>query len=161
MLLRRGLAAAEAKCGPGEATAGGGGGAGDLFVGGGRRGVGREGVEGAGGVVVSAAGGVGEGVVGVVYLLEALGASGAFRGVGGNTVRVVFEGCSKERSAAVLYRGEYMFWACGIVAGERRGETHFLYASRICCCVALVLTSRIASAGRVRSLSWRFGEHRD
>lgn len=44
----------------------------------------------AGFVVVSAASGVGEGVVGVVDLLEALCAGGAFGGVGGNAVGVVF-----------------------------------------------------------------------
>lgn len=43
-------------------------------------------------VVVSAPRGVREGVVGVVYLLEFLGAGAAFRAVGGDAIRVVFEG---------------------------------------------------------------------
>ena len=47
-----------------------------------------------GGVVVAAAGRVGEGVVGVVYALEFLGAGGAFGGVGGDAVRVGFQGLS-------------------------------------------------------------------
>jgi hypothetical protein len=48
-------------------------------------------VIGARGVVVAAATWVGEGVVGVVYLLESLGAGGALGGIGGDAVGVVFE----------------------------------------------------------------------
>lgn len=51
-------------------------------------------MEGAGGVVVFAAGGVGEGVVGVVYELEFAGSFCAFWRVGGNAVGVGFESCS-------------------------------------------------------------------
>ena len=83
--------AAEPEGGPGEAAAacislgdfflrfafGGGGCAGEAGV-------------AAGGVVVAATGGVGEGVVCVVHLLELLGSSGAFGGVRGDAVRVVF-----------------------------------------------------------------------
>lgn len=46
------------------------------------------------GVVVAAAGGVRQRVVGVVYLLEALCAEGALGAVGGDAVGVVFEGLS-------------------------------------------------------------------
>lgn len=46
---------------------------------------------GARGVVVAAARGVAERVVGVVYLLEFFGAGGAFGGVGGDAVGVGFE----------------------------------------------------------------------
>lgn len=46
------------------------------------------------GVVVSAARGVGEGVVGVVYLLEFLGTGRAFWGVGCYAVGVGFQGLS-------------------------------------------------------------------
>jgi hypothetical protein len=42
------------------------------------------------GVVVSAAGGLREGVVGVVYELEFAGSFGAFWGVGGDAVGVCF-----------------------------------------------------------------------
>ena len=42
------------------------------------------------GVVVSAAGGLGEGVVGVVYELEFAGSFGAFWRVGGDAVGVGF-----------------------------------------------------------------------
>jgi len=45
----------------------------------------------AGGVVVAAAGGLGECVVGVVYELEFSGSFGAFGGVGGDAVGVAFE----------------------------------------------------------------------
>lgn len=57
-------------------------------------GAGGEGLVGARGVVVAAAGGVREGVVGVVYLLEALCVDGALGAVGGDAVGVVFEGLS-------------------------------------------------------------------
>ena len=43
------------------------------------------------GIVVAAAGGLREGVVGVIYLLEFLGAGGAFGGVGGDAVGVGFQ----------------------------------------------------------------------
>ena len=46
---------------------------------------------GARGVVVTAAGGVAERVIGVIYPLEFLGAGWTFRGVGGNAVGVGFE----------------------------------------------------------------------
>jgi hypothetical protein len=46
------------------------------------------------GVVVAAAGGVGERIIGVVYLLEFAGALGAFGGVGGYAVGVGAEGRS-------------------------------------------------------------------
>ena len=45
---------------------------------------------GAGRVVVASARAVGEGVVGVVYMLEFLCAGGAFWGVGGDAVGVRF-----------------------------------------------------------------------
>ena len=45
---------------------------------------------GAGRIVVSSARGFGEGVVGIIYLLEFLSAGGTFRGVGGDAVRVRF-----------------------------------------------------------------------
>ena len=48
----------------------------------------------AGGVVVAAAGWVGESVIGVVDLLKFLGAGGALGGVGRDPVRVRFEGLS-------------------------------------------------------------------
>lgn len=84
---------AEAETGPWEAA--GGLLARDLFVGvGGGGGAGAAEVECACGVVVPAAGCVREGVVGVVYLLEFLGAGGAFGGVGGDAVGVRFECCS-------------------------------------------------------------------
>jgi hypothetical protein len=83
---------AEAEGGPGERGFWSGAGGGNFFV------IGVGGCEGgvaAGGVVVGAAGGVGEGVVGVVYLLEFLGAGGAFGGIGRDSVGVVFQGLSE------------------------------------------------------------------
>lgn len=47
---------------------------------------------GAGGIVFAAAFGVGEGVVGIVYLLEFAGAFSTFRVISGNTIGVGFEG---------------------------------------------------------------------
>ena len=49
---------------------------------------------GACGVVVAPARGIGEGVVGVIYLLKFLGASWALRGVGGDAVGMGFESLS-------------------------------------------------------------------
>ena len=75
---------------------------GDFFFGvwgGGGRGIG---LVGAGSVVVATAGGVGKGVVCVVYLLEFLGPRRALRGVGGATVGVGFEGLSSKMGLARL-----------------------------------------------------------
>jgi hypothetical protein len=58
------------------------------------RGAPSKGAVGAGRVVVAAAGGVAEGIVGIIYLLEFLGSGKAFRRVGGDAVGVVFECCS-------------------------------------------------------------------
>ena len=61
---------------------------------------GGEGLVGARAVVVAAARGVRERVVGVVYLLEALCAGGAFGAVCGDAVGVVLEGLSGRRVRA-------------------------------------------------------------
>ena len=53
------------------------------------------------GVVVAATGGVGEGVVGVIYELEFAGSFGAFWGVGRDAVRMCSESCSGEALAAI------------------------------------------------------------
>lgn len=97
--------AAEAEAAPGEAARdaascrGLGIGVGDLFVRvprcGGCGGAGAEAVVDAGGVVVAAAGWVGECVIGVVYDLEFARPFGAFWGVGGDAVGVGFQGCSE------------------------------------------------------------------
>ena len=109
----------------------------DFFFrvgGGGGRGRG-VGLVGARGVVVAAARGVGEGVVGVVYLLEFLGARGALRGVGGDAVRVGFQGLSfgvglgevlgrfirlvreRERRTFCMHRGFAAGWPWGRLRG--------------------------------------------
>lgn len=58
------------------------------------RGCAREARVAACGVVVTAARRVGEGVVGIVDLLESFGAGGALGRVGGDAVWVVLQGCS-------------------------------------------------------------------
>jgi len=59
-------------------------------------------VVGSCGVVVTSTGGVGEGVVGVIYMLEFTGSFGAFWGIGGDAVRVGSECLSREALAAAF-----------------------------------------------------------
>ena len=66
-----------------------------------------------GGVVFASARGVGEGVVGVVDLLEAFCAGSAFGRFSGDAVGVVFEGCS------VAYISKYVL-ICGLTGVEER-----------------------------------------
>lgn len=61
-----------------------------------------EGAVAAGGVVVAAARGVREGVVGVIYLLEALRAGGALGTVGSDAVGVVLESLPTTVSAVCM-----------------------------------------------------------
>lgn len=58
-------------------------------------------------IIVAAAGGVGERVVGVVNLLEFAGALDTFGGVGGYAVGVCPQGCSGEVSVIVTENWRY------------------------------------------------------
>lgn len=84
----------------------------------------------AGLVVVAAARGFGEGVVGVVYLLELLGAGLALGAIGWDAIGVVAEGLSVKRRQYVKSRAFVLLGLVGRTSCMHRGLAVALLWSR-------------------------------